>query len=365
MPGNALFWRVIVIGLIASTIANLFLMFDLVTLWIFPFIPRYSLFQFLFSYQDLGFVRRAFLGSLLDLPNDAGFVWQIYVFAIGQYAALLVAMAYWIQRHGDPGFAWIVVLSPATFLQFGYDFARLDAFFVLLTAANLMIHSRWPVLFLPIMVLIHEGAIIMFAPLIVMAHIYRFNFTPQLIFSTLTAVGIVIFFALDTQVMEARTYEIYTALPETTDILWRSFAENRVIVLEHYAETWITMQHVPFFFYVHVLAALYIILMMLYVGSWLTPGFWRLILVAACMTPLLLTPIGIDIGRWGALSVLNLFILHLAWARWNPPAEQPITTLSTFRFTMLWVLFALGPFAFGRPFPFARRAFYHLYYWVN
>ncbi|MEM1276270.1 MAG: hypothetical protein AAGH74_07080 [Pseudomonadota bacterium] len=362
---HAIFWSVILFGLAASVIANVFLMIIVVGQIQFPYVPRYLLFQYLFSYQDLGFVRRGLIGSLFDLPNDAGRVWQVYVFATGQFAALLIAMAYWLNRHGDPGFAWIVVLSPATFLQVGFDFGRLDALFVLLTALNLMSRKPWPILVLPLMVLIHEGSIVMFAPLIVLGHVYRFGITPMLVASAALAVGFVVWFALDTQLLEVPIYEVYPALPPVTDILRLSFAENWKMAIGHYAETWSLMIDVPFFLLVHLVAGFYIFFLFAYVRGQMPPGLWRLLLSVACLTPLLLSPVGIDLGRWAAMSVFNLILLNLAWARWEPPEKQPMTVLSGGRFAMLCLLFSFGPFAFARPFPFLRNAFYNLHNLVN
>lgn len=359
---SAIFWRVIIFGLLASLISNIFHTITLQPDADFPYIAPYMLFQYLFSYQDLGFVRRSLIGSIFDLPNESGFVWQVYLFVTAQYAALLVAMAYWLSRHGDSGFAWIVILSPATFLQLGFDFGRLDALLVLMTALALMLNSRWPALFLPVMVLIHEGTIVMFAPLIVMAHVYRFGFTPVLLASVSSAVGIVIWFASDTKILDVPIQDVYPILPSPADILRKSFAENLASVLVHYNDTWSIMLILPFFMLVHIMALLYIIFIAVYVGRRMPSDRWSIVFVVACLTPLFLIPVGIDLGRWGALSVLNLIFLHLAQARWNPPLEQPQTVLHGPRVVLLVLLFASGPFAIARPFSFLRKAFANLYF---
>ncbi|MEM9043729.1 MAG: hypothetical protein AAGC81_03465 [Pseudomonadota bacterium] len=353
-PESKIFWRIVLIGLVASLLSNFFLIFTAPIDNHFPFIPRYSLFQYLFSYQDLGFVRRALVGSLLNLPNDAAFVWQVYLIAVGQYAALLVFMAYWINRHGDPGFAWIFVLSPATFLQVGYDFGRLDAFFILVTGLCLMSRSRWPILILPVIVLIHEGSIVISAPLIVLAHVYRFGFSAPLVLSVCLAVGLIGWFTINTQILAVPVSEVYTSLQDNVDILGLSFSENVAFAANYYSEMLMLMTVVPFFMYLHVLAALYILAILVYVARSISGGWWGNLLLVSCCTPLLLIPIGIDLGRWGALTVFNLFLLHLAWAHWEGPERRPHTALPSLRFAALWLFILLGPFAIGRPFPFAR-----------
>ncbi|MEM8793882.1 MAG: hypothetical protein AAGE80_19890 [Pseudomonadota bacterium] len=358
----AIFWRVVLFGLLASILANMYQVAFAPIDNSFPFIPRYLLFQFLFSYQDLGFTRRSLIGTFLDFPNDTGFAWQIYIWCAAQYGALLVAMAYWLNRYRDPGLAWIVILSPATFLQLGFDYGRLDALLILVTGLCLMSSNRWTIAALPVMVMIHEGSIVMFGPLLVVSHFFRHGMTPALLGSVAASLILILWFAQNAQVLDRPIYELYTFLPDATEVLRLSFAENRSRVIAHYRDTWELMVQVPFFLALHLIALVYVVAVLLYAARRLQPGVRRVVLLAACCAPLLLTPLGADIGRWGAMTIFNLFLLIMAERRWaGETRAQHMTYLPPIRSAILILLFLSGPLAYGRPFPFARRLLVHIH----
>lgn len=120
--------------------------------------------QLFIDWQDFGFVRRAFVGTVLQHIGVRSIFSNDYFYAIFVYHAAILFICGLLfffvikKRLYDPLFVMTVAFSPAMLFQLGYTTTSLDAFIVAFAALN-MLFVRRVVLFCAIIViglLIHE-----------------------------------------------------------------------------------------------------------------------------------------------------------------------------------------------------------------
>lgn len=117
------------------------------------------------NYFEFGFVKRAFVGTLLSASGLHRLIDNEYMLAIFiDHASLLtlaILLSIYVLRNGDnmdTAFKAMVFLSPAGIIQSGYITGTLDTFVLLATTANILfVKNRYAFsLLLIIGVLIHE-----------------------------------------------------------------------------------------------------------------------------------------------------------------------------------------------------------------
>src|SRR4051812_43819465 len=139
----------------------------------FPEVGSWQTSHFMFSYQDLGFVKRGLVGTLLNIDNDARSPAAVVLFASATaltFAALVAAAA--LRAPCDTARTFIL-LSPAVFLQAGFAFGQLDTVNHVVALFILLSGSRWAVLLAPLTILVHEAALVSVLPLVVSVHVLR------------------------------------------------------------------------------------------------------------------------------------------------------------------------------------------------
>ena len=136
--------------------------------------PQYSWISthYLVNYQEFGFVKRGFISTLLTglgVPVTRwalGFLWAGFVFGVFVMASVFFRWATQeVGRHTPfvRNLAILCVLSPCTFMHFGYDLGRFDVINVILLMGAIMIVPRgrgWYAGALAVIgILIHESFI--------------------------------------------------------------------------------------------------------------------------------------------------------------------------------------------------------------
>ncbi|MES1947070.1 hypothetical protein C84B14_06963 [Salinisphaera sp. C84B14] len=131
-------------------------------------LSSFNALHFEINYLDHGFVRRALVGTLFQAVPEAARTNAILVFGwavIAALAALVTAVLHVLHSRmsGDSLrlLAMLWIAAPWTFLNFGYDFARLDQLNLLLLALSLWLVYRNRVIWLALVsvfgLLIHEA----------------------------------------------------------------------------------------------------------------------------------------------------------------------------------------------------------------
>ena len=142
-----------------------------------PFTVNLRTTQYLFNYQDLGFVKRGLLGTLLHpfpaLTTRLGLAWVCWfllvLFAI-LFWRLFIASTEAVAENGRGVLTLLCATMPSFFLRLGYDFGRFDV--VDLIAAVLsfaaLARSRWFLASIPagLAILVHEDFILFELPLV-------------------------------------------------------------------------------------------------------------------------------------------------------------------------------------------------------
>jgi hypothetical protein len=163
------FFVLFVVAMALSSAGNMILCLSLEEC-LFPLVFEWKLHQFVFSYADLGFVKRALVGSLLGLGPDA----ETSNIAIRSLAAAilvgLTAMLLILSFSCSRSVRVLLVVSPGIFLQAGFDLGRLDQLNYLITLAILMSGVPWAIFLAPVMILIHEGSLLIHMPLLFVLH---------------------------------------------------------------------------------------------------------------------------------------------------------------------------------------------------
>lgn len=318
----------------------------------FPFLDPYLLHQYLYRYGDLGFERRALIGTLLDLPRDSGVVWQVYAVAGGLVLAAGALAALRLDLRREPFLAALLLLSPATFLQWGSDFGRFDG--LLLLGSGLVLAARHPaaLLGLPVLVLIHEGAAAISAPLLAAAHIARFGPDRWLVASVGLTAAAMLAFALGTPQDPSRLRALYPLAEQGPEILARPLLGAPGEMAGRVSHWFARMTEAPPVIALFVLVGGYLLFLLRVAAGRMGPGAWRGLILLCAFGPLALAPVTLDTMRWVALSAGNLLLLALL-----PPvrAVRPPRRPSAFDWAVVAGFAVLGPFGIGWPFPVARK----------
>lgn len=319
-----------------------------------PEVGRWNTSHFMFSYQDLGFVKRGLIGTLLDLDNDATSPAAVVLLASAAalaFAGLVAAAAVRVPARAARVF---ILLSPATFVQAGYDLGRFDTITYVLVLVILLHGSRWMVLLAPLTILVHEVALFSVLPLVVCVHAIRFGIGRELVLSWAASLG-VLAATLLVGSYEGTTplVEIYpNQAPLPLQVLTRGIADNVAFTLEKFPRVG------EVFWTLFAAIALHYASILVYIG--LAFGRTRVLLaLAASVPPLFLMVIGTDWARWVALCTVNALLFYLFTADSAPGgAARERRLLERYRPVVLAVavVSALGgPMGVNIPLPIVTR----------
>lgn len=289
--------------------------------------------QFFFNYQDLGFVKRALIGSLLypfpALRRGEIFLGLSAAF-VGIFVALFTALFLRSLRLHDRKsrliLAAICAASPALFLRQGFDLGRFDVLGLITVIFSIFAldHGRWWLAGLAsaVALLAHEAYIVINFPLVVAYALtgvpgrrangrdWGLILLPPLMTTVLLATrglyepgleALTRYFAADPRYLAAKGGAVDV---DAIAVLTRGMAENIDFVARMFWEKRAYL-HLP------------VILAWGGVMTWFFHTFHRDnalkrgVLYYAAFTPLLLSAIASDYYRWVALAATNMFLVVL------------------------------------------------------
>ena len=271
-------------------------LFDLI------FIEDWKLSQYHFSYAELGFAKRALIGTLLDLgPGAPGGIFPLLLVCllvtVFVFSALVSGREAWTRA--------ALILSPAIFMQIGYDFGRFDLINTALLLLFVRTGGRFMVLFIPVMLLIHEGAIATHVPMLFLVRYLLHGIDRSLWLSALVAVGTLLgILTLSNNLSAADMAAIYPELnADSLSVLDQSLRENVYVALYRVYSMGL-WERAGF-----ALCLLYLALL-----AWPSVREGKILHVLVCLTPLALSLVALDFARWLALGCFNLALLSLVCA---------------------------------------------------
>lgn len=285
----------------------LFIKFELYSSLVeFPAVGAWKTSHFLFSYQDLGFVKRGLIGAPLDIDNYASSPAAVLLFSSAAALAFAALGAAAALRAPSSAARAFIVLSPAVFLQAGYDFGRFDTVNCVLALMILLSERRWAVLLAPVTVLVHETALFTVLPLVVAVDALRFGIRRELVVccaaSLALLAGTLLFGRYESSVPLAEIYPNQASL--SLEVLTSSTADSVAFALDKFSRVG------QVFWAMFAAILLHYACILLHIG--VAFGGSRLCVAAAVsLPPLCLMVIGTDWARWVALCTVNALLFHL------------------------------------------------------
>lgn len=327
--------------------------------------------QFFFSYQDLGFVARGLIGSLLRpfpfLQRSSAILLLCGLFLVvfvGWFAAAFRRAAPGLEPRDRRLLLALLALNPALFLHQGLDLGRFDlpGFLLFFAALGALRRGAWLLAGAAsgLGLLVHEAFLLLNLPLLVAfalalprpggrADWYRLLLPPAV--SALAVFTAGRYEAGLPALAEhfARSPGFLAATAGVVDqdplaVITRGVAENLAVVRSHFwnAKAYI---HVPVILAWGTVMTLFVRDFLRANGLRPGPGFY------ASFSPLLLSSIACDHYRWVAIAATNLFIVVLAEAAELARAGRRIVLP---RRMTTWILLATvvcGPIGHAKSFP--------------
>lgn len=308
-----------------------------------PFLDHWKLVQYQFSYAEFGLIKRALPGAIFGFSPTGGVTAGLLALACLPALILTLTLALGLARLKDRGLAAALLLSPALFVQFGFDLGRFDQLNYVLLLIAVFVPSRWAILLLPVMPFVHEGALFIHIPLAAMLHVHRHGWGAPLWAASVLSIAAVLalVFAGARPSVEAaalaypQAYEDALEVITSDPVTWLQSGAWRMIALleDHAAAALLGV------------GAAYGLVLLWAAGHLLGRSRDAILLILACLCPLLLALLGVDYPRWMALAATNLVIAILFAAR---PGAAPLPRAVP----LVLGLFALaGPFGIFEPFP--------------
>lgn len=143
---------VAIISIMVFNRTKTFIFYDLTMSW--------NAAHYAINYLDFGFVKRGLIGSLYRIINGSFSQESLFLFQLS-FLLLFIAITHYFfsKLELNKSFVYVLfILSPATFMQFGSDFGRFDAFLVSLFMLSIIFRrNSWLfILFSTLGVLTHE-----------------------------------------------------------------------------------------------------------------------------------------------------------------------------------------------------------------
>ena len=134
--------------------------------------------QYFLNYQEFGFIKRGFIGSVINIFTDNPT--SLSIFIISCLVSVLTTVIFWsfivnssyhaLNYKSRNIFFMLVALSPAIFWQFGYDLGRYDQINFSILIISLLLIEKDKLFFSSVLcalaLLIHEVFLFMFMPVI-------------------------------------------------------------------------------------------------------------------------------------------------------------------------------------------------------
>ena len=330
--------------------------------------------QFFFNYQDLGFVKRALIGSLLHpfpvlQTRGALFAisWAFLLVFVGLFTGLFARKCRTLSASEWTRLLLLCAASPAFFLRLGFDFGRFDVLgLIAVLLAFSAIERGQPLVaggVSALTLLAHEAYLLINLPLV--AAFYwsihgrpdRRNLRgyaglllpPLIVFALLTLYGryepglkpLAAYFASRPAYLAACGGEVNL---DAIEVLTRTYGETFAYTCRLFWEKK-ALLHLP------IIAAWGTLMTFFLTSFYRSNGLRRDVLFYAAFSPLLLCAIASDYYRWVALAAINMFlvtILHLG------RAAQTGASLIIPAGPATWFLLAtslLGPISNTKSFP--------------
>lgn len=289
--------------------------------------------QFFFSYQELGFVKRALVGSALHpfpglLRNEVFFAlsWVFILAFVGLFARWFAHATSGLETRTRWLLLGLCASSPALFLRQGFDLGRFDVLGLIAAVLGLHAIGRDRPLVAgvasAIALLAHEAYLLINLPLLLAFQItrggpptlpFRSALLQLLVPAAVVAAALFLFggyepglpalrghFAADPHYLAAKGAVDEDAIA----VLTRGLRENVDFVARMFWEkkAWL---HLPLIF------AWGALMMRFVLAFYRANALRRDLLFHAALTPLLLSAIASDYYRWVALTATNLFFVVL------------------------------------------------------
>jgi hypothetical protein len=286
----------------------------------------------LFVNYELEFVKRGLIGEAFrHIFSEITFsITVVFSFIIMAGAIIVLAVLFYkpYRLNNKPGlflFFLFAITHFATANQFIFDIGRFDqALLVIAFVCFILINKRMKIgyLLIPCLLvlglLIHEGFFFMFIPLIIAYYIYKNKICcwklAFLLFLGILAVGSTYIIGTEGQLTKTsiEDHQRYIneknseiSIPyEPEGIHTRGVKENIGYTVERLANRWTVFGLLVFF-----PAVLPTIMIFKKIFRAIIKSKKERLLMLACLTPLLLYPLGIDGPRWIGLAITNLFIV--------------------------------------------------------
>lgn len=312
-----------------------------------PHLDEWLTAQYLVSYEVLGFTKRALVGTVVGLFSGADPLTLAWIASVPTIA-LVVVFAWRLADRMHPVLAAVALVSPAIFMQIGFDLGRFDHLIYLMMILIVALRSAFLILLAPLALIIHEAALLIHLPLLTAIHLARHG-ADRFFALFLAATGLIslVLFMQSATVSLAQLQEIYPSAAEPALAVYtRSFESNFAVVYEYLlART--DGDAVAF-----AIAVLYLACTVALVRPLVGQNWTGRLALLTCLSPLLLSIVGIDWPRWIALSSFNVFLLATTeLAR----SERPVGRFRTLLVVPCMVgISILGPLGTDQPFPVLR-----------
>ncbi|KMM17386.1 hypothetical protein [Synechococcus sp. GFB01] len=324
-------------------------------------VHHFALTALALDYHRLGFVKRGLLGTLLGwlLPErlplqQAQALWIGQGMLVGAALALLLVGLTRCRQGSLVRVAW---LSPALFLQAGYNFSFLDGLLLVCCSLALLLlegtgaMARWRGLLVIAAAtcgaLFHESFLLAFLPLLVLRAWRRRPAIALALLGSALLVGLLLVvqggFEAGPAVLQERLAERFAEpFAANTVELTSSLGQNLTSTAAALKTSGL-IKALPGFLYLALLLA------SVATSSRQATGFT----LAACLAPLLLLPLGTDSSRWIGFACFNLLLMGLAGDLQFrlPPRRQALLLMFT----------CLGPLGIQGSFPLLGSALRNLY----
>lgn len=317
--------------------------------------PNFALTSLYLRYQELGFVKRGLLGTLLSpvLPEriSPGLGLAIIVtMGVIAIAAVCLLLGLLYKKNEKPLLSITCVLSPAMFIQMGYLFGFLDIYcFLCLLLTALIVTRLNPSLWSLMLVFVlgiagpffHELYLLAFFPLAFLISIRRSRrYSGAVLLSAILAAAIIALFgsfesgakSLELAISGHYSLPIEASIFELTSSLSRNA----------FGTTAYLFRNGEFIRSFAGVAYLIILLSSLSVSGAHVP--LRLAYWLAALSPLLLNFLGGDSSRWIGMACMNLFLLGIMGLV-TISMQTNAKKFAVFLFTLL------GPIGVGASFP--------------
>lgn len=274
--------------------------------------------HFAVDYQSFGFVKRGLVGSLVDVPADPAAVGRVAALSLAMLLAALGAAVAFVRQTGAPlALAVAFAVSPGTFQNFAFDVGRFDQIGAVLCLLSILALRRGIPGVAPVAVflgvLIHEAFALLFLPLIVAVASAEARgrvapwLAPALAGGVATA-AVLLFGGAEPEAIAdffAKLGPFYYPLRIWVSPLGESVAYASGHLLHADTLRWSILPSAGF------LAVNAVVLGRMIARA--APG--SLWLMIPALAPVALVLVGIDIPRWSALAVFNLFTVALLGVR--------------------------------------------------